>query len=81
MAGDVPFSPRAREDEEAKDQHDTASTLRAFGKGAAALCGVMDQGRSLTDMELLLIENHVQVVQMAYLRWKRRHRPVPLDPV
>ena len=54
-------------------------TLREFGKGAIALCDVMDQGKSLTDMELLFLENHFQVVQMAYVRWKRKYRPVFLD--
>ena len=80
MAGDVPCSQGVREEEEAKNQHEMTTTLRAFGKSTVALCDVMDQGRSLTDMELLFIENHFQVIQMAYLRWKRKYRPVPPDP-
>ena len=74
MADKVPFSPRVREKVEAKDQHEMGNTLREFGNSAIALCDVMDQGRSLTDMELLFIENHFQVIQMAYLRWKRTYR-------
>ena len=71
----------AREEADAKRKNELDHTLREFGKSAIALCDVMDQGRFLTDMELLFIENHFQVVQMAYVRWKRKHRPVPLDPM
>jgi hypothetical protein len=35
---------------------------------------VLHQDRSLNEVEMLFIENHFQVVQMAYLRWKRKHR-------
>jgi hypoxanthine-guanine phosphoribosyltransferase len=68
------------EEADAKGKNELDHALREFGKGAIALCDVMDQGRSLTDIELLFIENHFQVVQMAYLRWKRKYRPVLLDP-
>jgi len=80
MAGEIVSSQTAREVPDAKDQNEIANTLREFGKGVGALRDVMDQGRSLTDMELLFIENHFQVIQMAYLRWKRKHRPLPIDP-
>ena len=68
---------RAKADE--NDRIEMASILREFGKSVVALCEVMDQGRSLTDMELLFIENHFQVIQMAYLRWKRKHTILPVD--
>ena len=80
MAGEIVFSQTAREVPDAKDLIEMANTLREFGKGVAALRDVMDKDRSLTDMELLFIENHFQVIQMAYLRWKRKHRPLPIDP-
>ena len=80
MAGEIVFSQTAREVPEAKDQIEMANTLREFGKSAVALRDVMDQNRSFTDMELLFIENHFQVIQMAYLRWKRKHRNLPVDP-
>jgi hypothetical protein len=69
----------AGEEADAKGKYELDQTLREFGKGAIALCDVMDQGKSLTDMELLFLENHFQVVQMAYVRWKRKYRPVFLD--
>ena len=80
MAGEIVFSQTGREVPDAKDQNEMANTLREFGKGVAALRDVMDQDKSLTDMDLLFIENHFQVIQMAYLRWKRKHRPLPIDP-
>jgi hypothetical protein len=80
MAGEIVFSQTAREVADAKGQNEMANALREFGKGVAALRDLMDQDRSLTDMELLFIENHFQVIQMAYLRWKRKHRLLPIDP-
>lgn len=70
----------ASETNDPKDQTAMANTLRDFGKSAMALRDVMDQNRSFSDMELLFIENHFQVIQMAYLRWKRNHKPAPVDP-
>ena len=70
----------ARQVADAKDQNEMANILREFGKSAVALRDVMDRDRSFTDMELLFIENHFQVIQMAYLRWKRKHRLVPIAP-
>jgi hypothetical protein len=80
MAGEFGCAQIAREVADAKDQNEMANILREFGKSVVALRDVMDQDRSFTDMELLLIENHFQVIQMAYLRWKRKHRLVPIDP-
>lgn len=79
MAGEFVLSQIAREVADAKDQNEMANTLKAFGKSVVALRDLMDQDRSFTDMELLFIENHFQVIQMAYLRWKRKHRLVPID--
>jgi hypothetical protein len=80
MAGEFGCAQIARGVADAKDQNEMANILREFGKSVVALRDVMDQDRSFTDMELLLIENHFQVIQMAYLRWKRKHRLVPIDP-
>jgi hypothetical protein len=79
MAGDFVLSQIAREVADAKDQNEMANTLKAFGKGVVALRDLMDQNRCFTDMELLFIENHFQVIQMAYLRWNRKHRLLPID--
>jgi len=69
----------AREVDDVKDQNATDSTLRDFGRCAVALRNVLDENRSLDDMCLLFIENHLHVVQMAYLRGKWKHRPLPTE--
>jgi hypothetical protein len=45
-----------------------------FGKCTLALCDVLHGDPSLDHVEVLFIENHIQVLQMAYLQWKRRHQ-------
>ena len=79
MAGEFVRAQIAREVADAKDQNEMADTLKVFGKSVVALRDLMDQDRSFTDMELLFVENHFQVIQMAYLRWKRKHRLLPID--
>ena len=62
---------------DAKDQNETDDTLREFGKCAVALRNVLYQDRALQTMEFHFIDNHFQVLQMAYLRWKRKHMELP----
>jgi hypothetical protein len=64
---------------DAKDHVETDHGLREFWKSTVTLRTVLDQGRSLNDLELLLLENHFHVVQMAYLRWKREQRGLPTE--
>lgn len=79
MAVETQLPQTAREVANAKDTNETDNTLREFGKYAVALRSVLYQDRSLNDVEMLFIENHFQVVQMAYLRWKRKHSEIPTD--
>ena len=44
-----------------------------FVKSAVALRTVRHQDRPLSQEEFLFIENHFRVLEMAYLRWKRKH--------
>ncbi len=59
---------------QAKEKKETDNTLREFGKCTLALCDVLHGDTSLDTMELLFIDNHIQVLQMAYLQWKRKHK-------
>ena len=77
MALEDPFAPTAHEMDDVKDHNHTDQTLREFGRCTVALRNVLDENRSIDDMGLLFIENHLHVVQMAYLRWKWKHRPLP----
>ncbi len=74
MAVETLLAQTDREVLDAKDNNETDNTLREFGKCAVALRNVLYQDRALNEVELLYIENHFQVLQMAYLRWKRKHR-------
>jgi len=51
----------------------TDNTLREFGTSAVALRTMLHQDRPVSLEEFLFIENHFRVLEMAYLRWKRKH--------
>jgi len=72
MTGESLLAQPACEIVDAKTHKETDHALREFWKSTVALRNVLDQDRSLTDLELLLLKNHFHVMQMAYLRWKRR---------
>ena len=74
MIVDTLLAQPAREVPDAKDNGEMGNRLREFGKCAVALRNMLHQDGSLKEVELLFIENHFQVLQMAYLRWKRKHR-------
>jgi hypothetical protein len=57
----------------AKRKNQTDNTLREFGKSAVALRNALYQDRPLDTAEFLFMDSHMQVLQMAYLRWKRKH--------
>lgn len=57
----------------------TDSTLREFGKSAVALRTVLHQDRPLSLEEFLFMENHFRVLEMAYLRWKRKHGDIGIN--
>ena len=59
---------------EPRDKKEIDRTLKEFGKCTLALCDVLHGDKPLDDVELLFIDNHIQVVQMAYLQWKRKHK-------
>jgi len=63
----------ARELGEGKGKHEREDFLRAFGKRTISLCNELHQFRPLNEVEFLFMDNHFQVLQMAYLRWKQKH--------
>ena len=62
---------------DAMDKNEMDTTLREFGRCAVALRNGLDEDKSLDEVELLFVENHFHIVQIAFLQWKRKHRPVP----
>ena len=72
IAGETRLAQPVHEMGDATDHNKTDHTLGEFWKSTIALRHVLDQGRSLSDQELRLLENHFHTLQMTYLRWKRR---------
>jgi hypothetical protein len=77
MAVGTQLPQTAREVANARNTNETDNTLRDFGKCAVALREVLYQDRPLDENEFLSFNNHFQVLEMAYLRWKRKHRAFP----
>ena len=65
----------AQSDCEVSDAKDNTQLLRDFGKHAVALRNILYQGGTFSEAELLFMENHLQVLEMAHLWWKRKHSP------
>ena len=73
MAVETQIPLTAYEIADAKDAHEPDDLLKEFGKSAVALRKVLYQDRSLTTPEFLFMEQHFQILEMAYFRWKRKH--------
>lgn len=73
MAVETLFAPTASEVADAKDHKGLDNPLREFAKCAVATRNVLYHDKSLNEEEFRFMENHFQVLEMAYLRWKRKH--------
>ena len=49
--------------------------LHRFGQCGAVLRDVLDDDRAIDVEDFFFIDKHFQILQLAYLRWKRKHRP------
>lgn len=76
---ETPLAQTSHKLDDTKDNNETDDVLREFGRCAVALRNVLYQDRALNTMELHFMDNHFQVLQMAYLRWKRKHRGLSTD--
>ena len=56
---------------QAKEKQEIDNKLKEFGNCTLALCDVLRGDTSLDHMEILFIDNHIQVLRMAYHQWKR----------
>ena len=63
----------AHEVTDVKEVHHTDDMLSEFGKCAVALRTMLHQDKALSEGEFHFMENHFRVLEMAYLRWKRKH--------
>lgn len=60
---------------DANAKGDNADVLHRFGQCASVLRDVLYDDRFLDEEEFVFIDKHFQILNMAYLRWKRKHRP------
>ena len=77
MAVGTPVHQTARQGGETKEGHERDNTLSEFGRCAVTLRNVLYQDRALDEAEFSFMDNHFQVLEMAYLRWKRKHELIP----
>ena len=49
--------------------------VQLFGECSVTLRNILYQDDLLSEAECLHIDNHFHVLEMAYLRWKRKHSP------
>lgn len=71
MAVGIQSHQTFRENSDTTGQPD--ATLTEFGACAVAMRKALYQDRPLTETEFRFMENHFKVLEMAYLRWKRKH--------
>ena len=74
MADEPLLAQPARAVADTKDHNGKDDALSEFVKSAVALRNVLYQDGALSTTELYFMDNHFQVLQMAYLRWKRKHK-------
>lgn len=47
--------------------------LREFGKSAVALRKALHHDKPLGKADFIFMDSHMQVLEMAYRRWRRKH--------
>ena len=54
-------------------KHKSHYALREFGKSAVALRTALYHDKPLGKADFIFMTSHMQVLEMDYLRWKRKH--------
>lgn len=57
----------------AQRKYQTRYDLKEFGKSAVALRRALYHDKPLDKADFIFMDSHMQVLEMAYLRWKRKH--------
>ena len=68
-------SGQAARAQEGRVQKDDRDALHEFAHCVSALRNLFYQKRPLDEAEFIFIDKSFEVLQMAYLRWKRRYKP------
>ena len=75
MASKTPIGEETSAHDVHAPKDDTADRLHQFGQCASVLRDLLYDDRALDEEEFVFIDKHFQILNMAYLRWKRKHRP------
>jgi hypothetical protein len=54
---------------------DEQSFLNRFARCAVGLRNILYEDRDLSDTEIIFMDNHFKVLEMAYFRWRGKHMP------
>ena len=54
--------------------HDRADMLYQFGQCASILRNLLYDHSALEEDEFVFLDKHFQILNMAYLHWKRKHK-------
>ena len=74
MASDRP-AHTTRRDVRVLQGDERADVLHRVGECASVLRDMLYDDRELNEEEFIFIDKHFQILNIAYLRWKRKHRP------
>ena len=58
---------------------DSSTFARRFAECAVAMRNMLYEGGAFSEAEMHFIDNHFQVLEMAYFRWKQKRTPSASD--
>jgi hypothetical protein len=59
---------------------DSSTFARRFAECAVSMRNMLYEGGAFSEAELHFIDNHFQVLEMAYFRWKQKRTPPASGP-
>ena len=58
-----------------KIRSDENNSLKRFAECAVTMRNILQQDVEIGEAEFAFMDNHFQVLEMAYFRWKQKQRP------
>ena len=74
MASKDPVGAKTNMNDVQVPKDDRTDRLHQFGQCAGILRDLLYDDSALDEEEFVFIDKHFQILNMAYLRWKRKHR-------
>jgi hypothetical protein len=75
MASKIPVGATTPTHDVPAPKGERAEMLHRIGQCTSVLRDVLYDDGALDEEEFVFIDKHFQTLNMAYLRWKRKHRP------